>query len=728
MSDAALARQIPASQFKPPSAPNAPARTYTRNVMADLERNKSDPAYVAAYMSELQKPGSAPQNPSSLVRSNALGMDLVAEHLFAHGPAVEPLPGLPPAGMKPEAHKALVQSSRELKQDQATFAAALTSSLDRGTLSYRALDLRVNRHEAVAVGGKAGPNPWTTVADAMCIPNRDVYARVDATAAQVSVAQVKLADATSKAEEADEQLALELASFGDALTEQQVQQYVKAFHADPKHKTVYANQAAAQRELAAVFEQHPVEVLAAISDRGQAGPVFEGMKALAGTPEAEAVLRFGAPLAADPFAVKAMSGYDLTNEVLGESLPFYGASMLGKPPGSVRPEEVLAPWKGLVDPSVNLDGALRKLSTLSSTPPPGKLPGPNFHGTMDPLKGIADGTLKPFEADLPPSFGDKWNALSLLYAVHGAGTSTSLDSQLKWLSDASSATAALTPSTLRSVAGALAETGNSAKAGGGPLLRGAAKVETFNKFAGPLLGALSSALSYTGHLKAPAGTGRNLGLAGDALTLTGSLMTFASGLGYAALGPWGAGLVAVGGLVSSTGDLIANDQANRELRKAQRDHLSAIGLGDSNLMDGLQHADPDQIQLLRQGLGLSAEQVQEVARLAPYSLSTADGVTLAQRAQTLGLTGDQFLGLVRAVEAHPVEGDPGRSTYNLDLALGHMPLSTDAELRAERRDHRQARTELLASLRATAQTDPSLTPALQYLESLPQERIPGGSR
>jgi len=728
VSDAARARQLPASTFTPPSALNAPTRAYTRNVMADLERNKADPAYVAAYISELQKPGSGPQNPATPGQWSQPGLDLVAGQLFAGGPAVEPLPGLPPAGMKPEAHKALVESSRQLKQDQLTFASALNTALDRGTLPYSALDGRVHQDQVSATGSAARPNPWTHVADAMCIPNGNVYARVDATAAQLNASQVKLSAATSKVDEAEQQLALELSGFGGALSDKQVEQYVKAFHADPKYKGMYAEQAAAQRELAAVFEQHPVEVLAAVSDRGQAGNVFQGMKGLAGSPEAETVLRFGAPLAANPAAAKAMSGYDLTNEVFGEALPYYGASMLGSPPGSVRPEEVLAPWKGLVDPSVNLDGALRKLSTLSSTPPPGKLPGSNWHGTVDPLKGIADGTLKPFENDVPKPLKDKWDAFSLLYAVHGTGSSSSLDARLKGLTEVTAAGLNLTPSALSSMAEAIADTGMSANAGGGPLARGAAKVEAFNKLAGPVLGFVSSGLSLAGHLQAPAGTGRNVALAGDALTMTGSVLSFFAERGVAALGPWGVGLVTVGTLASSAGDIIANDQAYKALRQAQRDHLGAIGLGDSNLMDGLQHADPDQLQLLRQGLGLSPAQVQEVARLAPYSLSSADGVTLAQRAQDLGLTGEQFIGLVRAVEAHPVAGDPGRRTYELDLALGRMPLSTDAELRGQRGDPRQARAELLSSLRAASQTDPTLLPALQYLESLPPERLPGGSR
>lgn len=98
VSDAARARQVPASTFHVPSSPNAPTQAYTRNVMADLERNKADPAYVAAYISELQKPGSGPQDPSKPGVGSPPGLDLVAERLFAGGPAVEPLPGLPPRG------------------------------------------------------------------------------------------------------------------------------------------------------------------------------------------------------------------------------------------------------------------------------------------------------------------------------------------------------------------------------------------------------------------------------------------------------------------------------------------------------------------------------------------------------------------------------------------------------------------------------------------------------
>lgn len=129
--------------------------------------------------------------------------------------------------------------------------------------------------------------------------------------------------ARSAVQAADQRMAEELALLGPSLTEDERNDFIAAFRADPRYADVYANEAAAAAHLESVLEQHrdTIEAYCDSTAYAHSRPeteyagfgamaVMDGYRALAGSSRPEAATRFAAAALADP-----SSAFNFANEI-----------------------------------------------------------------------------------------------------------------------------------------------------------------------------------------------------------------------------------------------------------------------------------------------------------------------------------------------------------------------------------------------------------------------------
>jgi hypothetical protein len=602
-----------------------------RAALADLERNKSNPAYVAAYVSQLKQ--KAPGDPLGVYPTP---LDRAVRAVFTE--------------------KAPPFTSAFTEKDRTALIGALDTARSKGTLH----DVEVARK--VPQDSRTPPpkgeqaemaTAWTEVAKRMGIEPAKVYARLDTAVRDVTAAKVQVDQARAKVDALNEKLAQELAPFGAALTDAQRVAYVEAFRNEPENKKIYAAELTALNTLSTVMTNKGPDVVAAATFLSSGKPVVEALRVLADSPNAAAALKLGQQIQNTPEARQAFSQYNLQDTVFAPALPHAGAQLALQKDSKAAEKELRAlldPWKGLVDSKFDITagiGALVEARKGNTAALARFVSGPDFKAVKTGWAAL--GALYAFTAIPGAEGGAKVKAFL-------EGTKNSLD-----------------------VASAIMEA--TAKQGGKAAIESAERFANFAGRMGGVLGVVTGMMSASAHLDAPSGNGKKLALLGDGLSVLGATAAvLGSGGAAAVLAGLGAGLAALG-------DLLISKQERAALQKSQDQHLLKAGIKDPELRKTLINTDPERMSELAstepgKGLGIPPERLQQLAttqaelflQRSPVPLPLEPIMDLRQK---FGMDGNEVFKLFQRVEAHADHPTQGINFLSFALSHSHITRKED---------------------------------------------------
>ncbi|WP_233166388.1 hypothetical protein [Archangium sp. Cb G35] len=423
-------------------------------------------------------------------------------------------------------------------------------------------------------------------------------------------AQEAYDEAQKRTEELNAQLNSELAKLGPGLTEEQKQQYVAEFR--ERYPDEYAAEAAAARELNTALND-PKLMEAARGNPDIAEECVEAATDLAGSPEAKGALEWAAK-AQDPNgpAGTAFAGLEekINDDVIPTAISTVAGQLLTEHDGDV--EAALAALTEITEPLVPLGKGGAAIKTGIET-----IKNAIASGNPAPLRQLAESS----------KIGAALAGAGVVFGLASAVTDAQRGEWgdvVKDLAGAGRSGAQLAAYVMRT----LGESGRVAAATG-------EKAAAFLGRLAPAFGVVANAVILADHfmdfVDDPT-VGGGIRAFGDAIAVVGAgLGTVLPGVGHIVEG--------VGLVLSAVGELLVGKEEQERLDNESEAILLEMGM-DPDVAKTLAHGD-NQPQQLADDLGLSPEQIQELAKNHPDIFDAPGlGGAVIDAAKACGMEGE----------------------------------------------------------------------------------------